>query len=86
MTTTTPKPGDTIYLNYGCMCGDDFGTVIEEVTNRWGTQYRVRLSDSSEASVSRIVGTVTGTISKDCDGNPFMVAEGVKGIGAYLVR
>ena len=75
--TTTPKRGDRIFFQYGCMAGQDVGTVIGEIPNeRWGSQWVVRLSDFTTTQVARIAGIVT-----DSDG----IIEGDTAIGAYLV-
>lgn len=82
---TNLKRGDIVYFDYGCMCGSDFGTVIDAEATDWGTHYWVRKSDFSLTTVSTVSGEVTAKLYTDCNGEEFLSARGVKGIGSYLV-
>ena len=76
--TTDPKRGDRIYFQYGCMCGDDFGTVVSDrQDSEWGPSWMVRLSDFTTTQID----CVRGTVVADDD----YVLESVE-IGAYLVE
>ncbi len=82
---TTLRIGDVVFFDYGCMCGEDFGTVLGFERTSFGTLAWVRVSDFSLTSVETLNGVVTGVIHKDYEGNEYLAARGVKGIGAYLV-
>jgi len=89
----TPKRGDLVFFKYGCMCGEDTGTVLAEETNDWGTHYWVRLSDFSVTTFSDYIGEVEGEVCQDYAGEEFFSAHestlytptNGSPIGAYLV-
>lgn len=82
----TPKRGDIVFFQYGCMHGSDFGTVLGEETTPFGTHLWVRKSDFSVTTCSKVLGTVTGKIVTDCNGDEWMSVRGeMNQIGAYLV-
>lgn len=83
---STLKRGDTVYLNYGSLNGDDYGTVVGSETDRWGTHYWVRLSDFSLTTVEAVDGCVLGKFEVDCLGEEFLSVRGVTKIGTYLVE
>lgn len=82
---TNLKRGDLVFLQYGCMAGSDFGTVIDAETTRFGTHYWVRKSDFTMTTISNVVGNVSAKIVKDYNGDEWMSARGDSQIGAYLV-
>lgn len=84
-TPCTLKRGDVVYFDYGCMHGSDHGTVVDAETTEWGTHYWVRKSDFTMTTVSTVSGTVTAKVYTDANGEEFLSARGVKGIGSYLV-
>lgn len=77
MNRLTLERGDRVYLQYGCMCGDDLATVVGKEETRFDTNVWVRLSDFTLTTVSRPLGVVT-----ECDG----VIQGATQIGSYLVK
>lgn len=81
----TPKRGDLVFLQYGCMHGSDFGTVLGEETTSFGTHYVVRKSDFSLTTVAAITGVVSGKVVVDYDGKEWLSARGADRVGAYLV-
>lgn len=83
---STLKRGDTVYLNYGSLNGDDYGTVVGSETDQWGTHYWVRLSDFSQTTVEHVAGVVAGQVCQDCLGQEFLSVRGATKIGAYLVE
>lgn len=79
--------GDVVYFNYGCMCGEDFGTVIGFERTAWGTSAWVRLSDFSRTTVETLNGTVWAKPYTNYQGDTFLSARPLtgQGIGSYLV-
>ena len=75
--STTPKVGNRIYLQYGCMHGDAFATVTSVINDRWGTRWAIKLDDGTNDEISSVVATVTMHNG---------VVSGTTEIGAYLVR
>ena len=91
MKTTTNKAierGDRIFLNFGCMSGEDTGTVIGKEETRGSlalpghrrTKLWIRLSDFSVIYRVRPAAGQIGIVTED-DG----VFEGAEKIGLYLV-
>ncbi len=74
-TPRTPQRGDQVFFDYGCMCGDSFGTVVGIETHRFGTNYWVRLKDFTVTVISRYTGEVVGEICEDFSGEEFFSAH-----------
>lgn len=53
-TNNAPRIGDKVYLNYGVMCGENYGTLYGVEKTQWGTNYRVKLSDGSFETCSTL--------------------------------
>jgi len=83
------KIGDIVFFNYGCMIGEDFGTVVGFDRTPWGDRAWVRMSNFCLTTVETLNGTVGGTLrlalTDGCDYFAARGFEGRKGIGAYLV-